>query len=239
MTVEYYLMDPTGNRTVLVTSPVEKAAYPAVAKRLLDREKTAEQVGFLSGTHLMMAGGEFCGNASMAAAFLIAGGEPQTVSLTVSGADRPVTVRIDADRGTVRMPEPIGITDDTVILPGICHSILFGTMERKDAEREVKRRCERKKAPAMGLMMVEDDRLTPLVYVPGAGTLYWESSCASGTAAVGYYLARLEKRAVTRTFREPGGELTVAASPDGKVTLSGTVRVEKKAWLSFQKEELE
>ena len=71
----------------------------------------------------------------------------------------------------------------------------------------------------------EDHRLAPLVYVPEAGTLVWESSCASGTTAVGAYLAKRAGAPVKVPLKQPGGTLTIAVSADGDLLLEGTVRV--------------
>ena len=72
--LSYALLDPTGNMTLLAETPVPEAAQPLTAKRLMALEPATEQVGFVSKTEdgigLRMAGGEFCGNASMSAAVL-------------------------------------------------------------------------------------------------------------------------------------------------------------------------
>ena len=61
MNIRYALLDPTGNVTVLVQSPVPTADQPAAAARLMVLEPTAEQVGFLTtdgdSLRLRMAGG--------------------------------------------------------------------------------------------------------------------------------------------------------------------------------------
>ena len=93
MKIKYSLMNPTGNRTILVSTPVEKKYYHKVASELMRSEPTAEQVGFLDVTNggtfrLNMAGGEFCGNATMSAAVLLCmkGQAESPVPLKVSGA---------------------------------------------------------------------------------------------------------------------------------------------------------
>ena len=76
MELKYYLFDPTKNMTILVETPVPAESQPFVASRLLQAEPTAEQVGFVSAGDgesdiaLRMAGGEFCGNATMSTAAL-------------------------------------------------------------------------------------------------------------------------------------------------------------------------
>ncbi|MEE3312421.1 MAG: diaminopimelate epimerase, partial [Acutalibacteraceae bacterium] len=76
MEVTYSLFDPTGNITLLVETPISAAERVAVASKLMELEPKAEQVGFVSqddadvDIRLDMAGGEFCGNATMSAAAL-------------------------------------------------------------------------------------------------------------------------------------------------------------------------
>ena len=77
--LRYCILDPTGNITALAESPVAHGDQPAAAEAIMRRHPEVEQVGFvrfgadaaggLAG-ELRMAGGEFCGNASMSAAAL-------------------------------------------------------------------------------------------------------------------------------------------------------------------------
>ena len=74
----YSIMNPTGNITALVEADVETALQPVIADRIMQRHPEVEQVGFVTFSappggiqvSLRMAGGEFCGNASMSAAAL-------------------------------------------------------------------------------------------------------------------------------------------------------------------------
>ena len=252
MELSYVLLDPTGNRTVLVETPVEPDVQATYGAALLAAEPSAEQVGFLSPGHgdcrlaLRMAGGEFCGNAAMSAAVLWCEGRGLSsarVSLRVSGAADPVPVEVsrlpDGDwQGTVTMPEarppetlrlPLG--DTALELPlvdmgGIRHLILTEPLDRADAEAAVRHWCALLDAPALGLMLLDEaaGTLRPLVYVPGGDSLYWERSCASGSAAVGVFLAAEAGEKITAALNEPGGVLEVSAAPDGAVSLTGAVK---------------
>lgn len=267
MTMEliYSLLDPTKNMTVLVDTPVPISRQPLCAAKLMEREKTAEQVGFLSPGKLgeyniamRMAGGEFCGNATMSAAALYAmrtGLTQGQVSVSVSGASLPVTVDVKKQtdgscKGTVQMPLPRSITSarlelngSTLLLPvvnfpGISHVILElpASGETKEAvEQSVKHWCRVLNADSLGVMLLDraENRLTPLVYVPEANTLFWESSCASGTAAVGAYLANQTGAPIAIALKEPGGILTVEAVPGGVIRLTGTVTLTKTGTMDF------
>lgn len=254
MKIDYYLMNPTGNITLLVMTPVEEALQPETAARLIELEPTAEQVGFLNKNSLRMAGGEFCGNASMSAAALLCRdlkcGESRKTELRVSGADKNIPVKITADedgfRGTVNMPQPLSVEEVRLIFngreytaaavrfKGITHLIFGIDFDRETAEKAAPVWCAELNADALGIMLLdrENSVLTPLVYVPNAGTMFWESSCASGTSAVGAYLVKKENRPVNLMFSEPGGILTVEA--DGKkLLLSGSVKIIKHSQIEI------
>lgn len=246
-TIRYHIFDPTGNVTALADTPVPATLQPAVGAALLRSERAAEQAGFLSegdgcDIALRMAGGEFCGNAAMSAAAFFAMRHDLRegcVRVRVSGVDKPVEVRLAALdggwRGTVEMPRPLSVSRANlrgggspvvVRYPGIAHVIFPRPMAREDAEMAARGWCAALGAEALGLMLLdrERNRLTPLVYVPVPETLYWEHSCASGSAAVGAYLAAEAGEDVTVALHEPGGVLAVSAAPDGAVTLTGTVK---------------
>ena len=250
--LSYALLDPTGNMTLLAETPVPEADQPLTAKRLMEQEPATEQVGFVSetddGIGLRMAGGEFCGNASMSAAVLYLlrkGRDGGEVTVHVSGTPEPVPVTAERRpdgtwRGCVEMPRPLSVrkerfSDGTkrpvVRFPGITHVILETEMVQTEAERLAPVWCRELESEALGLMFLDRERgiLKPLVYVPSADTLFWESSCASGTTAVGAYLAAESGTAVRMPLKQPGGALEIEADPDGKLILKGTVRLVRQA----------
>ena len=59
-----------------------------------------EQVGFLDKNFLRMAGGEFCGNATRSAAFILLKGEPGEIKLKVSGVKNYLKAGIKENRET-------------------------------------------------------------------------------------------------------------------------------------------
>lgn len=247
--IRYHVMNPTGNITILVETPAEEASQAALAEKLMARERDAEQVGFLSAADgcdiaLRMAGGEFCGNAAMSSAVLCAarcGAEQGVFNVRVSGCEKPVRVDVERlpdgrYRGTVEMPAPqsVELTDfpgygqvPVIHFDGISHAVIEEPMKREEAERRIREWCGYLKKSAFGLMFTDPSctALTPLVYVPGADTLVWENSCASGTAAAGAYQAAKRGGAVSLAFKEPGGTLEINASPAGPYLLTGTVAV--------------
>lgn len=262
MKINYYLIDPTRNMTILVETPVPIELQPEVGRKLMELEPIAEQVGFVSGDRnvggadicMRMAGGEFCGNATMSAAALfcekarLPRGVECEVRVNVWGVDKPVEVGVEITEsgkyhGTVTMPAPKSMKTcelefkgtkynlTVVEFTGISHIIAENLSDRSMAEEAVKQWCRDLGCDALGLMLydTEQGRIDPLVYVSSADTMFWESSCASGTTAVGAYLLQRSPDTAFVKFREPGGELSIEARPDGTILLSGHVRVVRKS----------
>lgn len=263
MKTEYVLMNPTGNRTILVTSPVEKKDYHNVASMLMQKEPTAEQVGFLDVTkkgacHLNMAGGEFCGNATMSAAvFLCMKGLAESpVSLIVSGAKGTLKAEVKEIKergksvryvGCVKMPSPVEFRDvkvklggretilPAVIFEGITHILLNGIGIAKNmAEKYIREWSDELNAPCLGLIFYDEKKgkLKPLVYVKSPETLVWENSCGSGSVAEAAWLHHNGFVKDAYEFAEPGGKLTVRRK-GRSFYLEGTVESEKEGTLTI------
>ena len=255
MKLDYYVCNPTGNITLLVDTQVIIFRHPEIAAGLMTFEETAEQVGFIfpgddeCDIKLRMAGGEFCGNAAMSAAGLfchkegLRESETRIVKIKVSGIkevlDTKITRSASGYEGQVKMPKPIKIKDELfkfegrnylyplVNFDGISHIIIEDDMPIYMAENAIKSWCEYLKVPALGLMLLskENTALNPLVYVKNSDTLFWESSCASGTSAVGAYMFQKERKPVNLTLREPGGNLKVCVDKTGEIFLEGFVEI--------------
>ena len=180
--MKYYLFNPTENITVLCDEYID-------ANDIMNKEPTCEQVGYISfrddcDIYLKMAGGEFCGNATMCAAFLTG---KKNVKVFVEGTGL-VDVKIDKDKGFVSMPRPYATVYKEgypiVRFKGIDHVIIE---DESLNPSKIKQWCE---GEAMGFMYLNGNNLKPLVYVKSIDTLFWENSCGSGTSAVGEYRGR-------------------------------------------------
>ncbi len=251
-TVIYSLFDPTGNITLLVETAVPIEEQPEIARRLMQLEPETEQVGFVSpaenGVSLRMAGGEFCGNASMSAAawWLKQNGlKKSKVLVHIWGTESPVPVEIhecgdDVWEASVQMPLPLSVGEENfpqngllpiVRFPGITHVILENGTLLGNAESLAPEWCRELGAEALGLMFLDREAGTmkPLVWVPAAGTLCWESSCASGTTAVGAFLYAKSGREIELPLKQPGGTLGINALADGRLLLSGRISLLHRA----------
>lgn len=246
--IEYYVIDPTGNITILVTSQVDVDAQPAVALKLMEKEPTCEQVGFVTmnpkdcDIALRMAGGEFCGNATLSTAALYMHlnqiREEQELLVSVSGVEDMVTVHMvetseSLFKGTVTMPKVKSVESVSgfdglkVDLGGITHVVTELKLTDEEAEALVKQWAVEWHVDAVGLMQIDIQKksMKPLVYVATANTLFWENSCASGTSAVGAAMAYRKQEEVLLDFKQPGGTLTVDAGVAGDIYLTGTVKI--------------
>ena len=139
------------------------------------------------------------------------------------------------------------LTLPIVEMEGISHIIIepdsgfFGIKEDSAlAESLLRQWCVALGADCLGMMFLgeasipgseapgESRVLTPLVYVPGADTMFWENSCASGSAAAGMYLAARTGAPVDVTFDEPAGRLRVESDPaSGHTVLHGSAILRK------------
>lgn len=270
--IAYSIFNPTGNITALVESGVELRSQPAVADEIMKAHPEVEQVGFLKQdvpmgssvqAELRMAGGEFCGNATMCAGamFLLRRCPdipaescelPETkrdweqVCVRVSGVTNPVQVCLKpTDEGFftagVMIPEATAIEERVfslhgmkgslplIRMEGISHLIAEETspffqlkQDPDEAEHALKEWCGALSVSGLGIMFLnrteEALSVTPLVYVPESGTVFWENSCASGSAAVGMYMANESGKTIEITLNEPGGKLMVRSNPHKKET---------------------
>ena len=235
--------DPAGNVTLLVLSPVEAADRPRAAVELL-RRYGGEQAGFLAAprlgglARLEMMGGEFCGNALRCLGLWYVRSHPElagrAVPMEISGCGHPLAVTADPVTGTVsaRMPLPLALETwhdlPTAVLPGIVHALCAEAPADEARARALTRALVRDyAAPAAGVMFLSGDRMRPAVYVAETDTLYFESSCASGSAAAAALLSAREKKSARYLLAQPGGDIAARAQWEAGVltalTISGQV----------------
>lgn len=252
MDIEYYKLDPTGNITLIVKTPVPRDKQCELARKLMLLDPEAEQVGFIEKAdssnavmRLQMMGGEFCGNATVSAASVFAQEnaiEQGSVCLEISGIDEPMTVSVkrlapSEYTGCVSMPLPEaaeypvlgGYKLPVVRFQGISHIISDGVLDFDTAKSHIKMWCQKLGAEALGVMLIREDELTPLVYVAATDTVMRENSCASGSTAAAAYFALRDGKSREYCFSQPGGSLSVRAElENGKISaliLTGRAKI--------------
>ena len=259
MEIQFIKTSPTQNVTILVLNGIPRAQQPQIAAKLLEYDGVGgEQVGFIEKSdsallRLQMMGGEFCGNASMAAGAYLAWregldeGDAKEYPIEVSGAEKIVRVNVAREqngyRGRVEIPaaERIETVEldvsgrkmaaEAVKLPGITHLILPKEtgITLSQIENEIRKWNETLRAEALGALIYDESQcaIAPVVYVPGSNTVVRERGCGSGTAAIGCKCA-LQRGECALDVRQPGGVIRVFAKYScGKFTASieGNVRI--------------
>ena len=248
--IKYALMDPSKNITILVETKVPIDRQASVAKKLLLKEKQAEQVGFITSMSeneifIRMAGGEFCGNAAICVSSYYAilnelKKHESEVSFYGNSEEIKTKVRVNVEKinddtykGFVYMPKPKKIETykklPVVSLDGISHIIIEEEIEKSHAEKYIKDWCVDLDTEALGLMFYKkiDDsnyELKPLVYVKGIDSLFWENACASGTFAFGIYKMMQDEKLSHIYIRQTSGDVMEVKKDDSNFCLIGQVK---------------
>ncbi len=205
----------------------------------------AEQAGFLvlDENHFEMAGGEFCGNATRSAAVLLHQEyEKDDLSFTVSGfagtvhaSVKPLTEStffveaafpgMSVDVKTATLVD--GTFASIVDLGGIVHVVIEGVFPEDKNEYTAKHRqivdqfnLSTRDAVGVVWFQKELDAVTihPVVWVRAVDTFYYESSCGSGTIAVG-------RVTNTPSIVQPTGKIISAEITEDRVILSSEMEV--------------
>jgi diaminopimelate epimerase len=252
MDYDIVIADPAKNITVFVLTPVSPDDRPRAARALLDDPSLkAEQVGFVippsrtaSLWCLEMMGGEFCGNAARSFGLYVARqtglSGKASLEVEISGMDRPVSVRVDVERGLAEasMPPPRGhrtlayggLALPVYVFEGITHIIAADIEPSESAFHTIRGLLDGgaedgARHDAIGVMFWDSARrfMTPAVWVRATDTLVFESSCGSGSAALGLHLTRgMGSGETTLALRQPGGiiEVRVAKRPGEAAAVS-------------------
>jgi len=238
-----------GNGTAIeiIDAPLPRSQYETRGKVLGDEFEPfgAEQAGFLipSQSHFEMAGGEFCGNASRAAALLLSDIENRSeVRFTVSGFDGTVDAVVNKTSDTlydVRCEFPGMPTDvrqvvldngqraSIVDLGGIVHVVVEGDFPEddavyKDMHRAITKQFGLGDREAVGVVWFERTgtgvQIHPVVWVKAVDTFFYEASCGSGTIAVGRVTGETE-------ITQPTGKNIRAEITPGNVALESEMEV--------------
>ncbi len=243
MDLRFVKASPCRNTTVFVEDDVPLAMRAEIARLVMSEEVlAAEQVGFLvsplsrdSALRVEMAGGEFCGNASLALGALAvsrgirAAGTP--FSVECSGSPGPL--RVSAEPGSkgrwhgrieVPLSAKVSVVDFSasgvtyrgaaVELPGICHFCLeTDRLSKETYDGLLARLTERFSSDAYGIIPYRAESegtysIRPYVAVPAANSFVFEQACGSGSIALGHWMAQSEGLSRLEVL-QPGGTIRV------------------------------
>lgn len=181
---------------------------------------------------LEMMGGEFCGNAARSFGLYVArrqGLRGQVrVDIEISGMKESVPVLVDVEAGLAEAAMPLPIARETIaykgaelpvyVFEGITHVIAQGIKPSEAAFYAIKALVDTGYLDALGVMFYDAiaNIMTPAVYVYATESLVFESSCGSGSTALGGWLARdLPDGETSLALRQPGGVIEVRVQKRG------------------------
>jgi len=190
----YEISAAGGNITVIESEPsCEDIA--ARGKELMALSDTAEQAGFIIGDSFTMAGSEFCVNGSRAAAIVLAEFESGEVAYHTSGFSEHVHAEVEkvsdghfnvsASFKDLRYSMTMRTACTIVKLPGITHLVLEEPVpdDAREILAEFIEEYGLSDDPAVGLISVNGNAITPLVSVRAIDEIHEETACGSGSIA--------------------------------------------------------
>lgn len=234
----YQLYHPAGNDTALVEGLISNSQKrQELNQLLLDKHPQVEQVGFLSTTgtpQLLMAGGEFCGNASRCAALYYLNENEGTLSLKVCDGSRQIQIGIKQGEAWAEIPLLASpeksvrqLASDTfeVKLEGITHLVHFSgkPVHPKARAMELLHMYQTDDPLSMGVIFVEEKKIYPVVLVKKIHTLFYETACGSGTVAVALVAYARHQKAQRLSLQQPSGEWITAEVNSKNARISGKV----------------
>lgn len=237
---------PGGNDTALILGiPESQQERRQINNAILSVYPNIEQTGFITQDQqqpeLMMAGGEFCGNATRSAAWKILEGQPGNISIKVSGVAEKLRAGV-TKKGEAYAQMPI-YSDPSAILPdlsrpgnyiiameGITHYIdrdfeKISGLSHDEIKRKAREEMRLKgidQNPAAGIIYTKQEgdsySILPIVYVKDIDTLFLETACGSGTTALGLVLALERRDSITNVpIIQPSGiQIEVSIDYNGK-----------------------
>lgn len=184
-----------------------------------------------------MFGGEFCGNASRSVVWLLANGKDSNGLVETSGSDVPLRYCINNGIVTLEMPTAsVSRTKQGTLVrfDGITQLVAPTASTRKLLKKLISSRSlALKKCSAVGVSNY--DKITKQarfsVWVKEVDTIFDETACGSGSAAIGIALASKTKQNQSLVIKQPSGEpmsvtvRSISKGSDVTAEISGTVQI--------------
>ncbi|MDR0199881.1 MAG: hypothetical protein LBI43_04810 [Streptococcaceae bacterium] len=235
----YKIWNPAGNITALVDGLIwDLDERKRVNDAIMAEHPEVEQVGFLSelknsSAELLMAGGEFCGNASRCAAMSLLDGHAGELRLTVADGAAEVAcgvsedgeawseIPLDSDK---EMRKRLGGAVEVPLL-GITHFLVFEEFPEnaKEAAWKLIQKLDDGRTLSLGVTWVWGNSILPVVWVRAIDSLFLENACGSGTAALGLYEKLRAGKDVALELLQPSGDKIGVQATDETLRIAGTI----------------
>jgi diaminopimelate epimerase/GNAT superfamily N-acetyltransferase len=245
---------PSGNTTAVVFDQLLSADRKVLNNAIMDTWKNngnnqpeIEQCCFISQSsdpraiaRVEMFGGEFCGNATRSAAWLITSGKDYKGLIEVSGAARPLEFTVKNGDVSVEMPLPNDRTlfqlvpEGTLVqLDGITQLVVADQDPRQlltQLLRENKYSLASQPAVGVSSYNPSSSKAKFCVWVNEVDTIFDETACGSGTSAIGIAVTAKDQTSTMLPVTQPSGEtITTETTYDNdkitKSTITGKVNI--------------
>lgn len=248
MKVRYKIYNPAGNITALVIGDdYSLDERRLINNKIMELDSKIEQVGFVSikEKRLIMAGGEFCGNAIRCAImhYNIKDGNILINKQNINGGIgkyNNVWCEIPINKYKItNLKENI----NKIELEGITMIIISRNLSKKYLSKDLKEVTQNiinlyklRDNDAVGVIFLEESndlKIYPVVWVKAIDTLFLENACGSGTIAATILEAVLQGKDGKYLVLQPSGEVleTKIKLKNKKVTravLSGKIYTDNK-----------
>ena len=231
---KYFLYSPCGNDTALVeNSNIDEQTKKIINNKIMDIHSNIEQVGFVyANKHkIEMAGGEFCGNATRCAAYYYLNGNSGEIDINVSG-DIIIKAGVNKEgKAWSQIPLYSGMDyikqlDKEIYeikISGIKYMILEKDLSKqylldkkniKSNAMNLLKKYNLRESEAMGVIFIEDVngniKIHPVVWVRDINTIFYETSCGSGTTAVAMLRAIQNNKSQNIDIIQPSNQIITA-----------------------------
>ena len=249
--VEYKILNPGGNKTVLVNgNKYSENEKKLINDKLLTINTDVEQVGFIAKTEkrLDMAGGEFCVNASRCAIWEFLNGNAGEIEISVSGYNEKLLGGIDSEKNVyakLRIDKKIKQILKTknefnfVYLDGILQVIIDEENSKEYiellksneylAKKELKEIMKSfdSKEEAVGIILLEKEngktKINPVIWVKSIDTVYYETACGSGSLAAGIYKKNTENLDKLEIIQPSGYSINIEINEEKGIIKSAKI----------------
>ena len=230
---------PTLNQNIMDSWKAQKPDQPEIEQCCLVKESSYRD----AVARVEMFGGEFCGNATRSAIWLLTKGDDYEGQIEVSGVARPLAFSVKDKEVTLEMPLPASgnLTKSAdegtlVYLDGITHLVVDADSVPHPRQlldsllKSNKYNCS--EYPAFGVTLFErstgESKFS--VWVKKNGQTFDETACGSGTCAIGIVLANESRQSFNQNIKQPSGfDIRAIVDYQGdkiaRVSIAGAVRV--------------
>lgn len=175
--------------------------------------------------HIEMFGGEFCGNATRCAVWLLTKGLDGSGYIESSGVESLLAFEVKDGEVEIQMPIPKSLQlvapieeGFLVKLDGICHIVVTDqTRQTKHTPRQLLTSLLKENSygvtdwPCVGVTYYEKEsnRAQFCVWVKAVDTIFDETACGSGTSAIGIVMANTLKSSITLPVTQPSNQTII------------------------------